>query len=321
MRHSGLWGGASAICVILIAIAAGPAAADGWDPPGSPGYGVPYTRASNIGSIANTRHNLTQSFIPGGWGNWMDYARNNYGEVCVYCHTPHGANSTINAPLWNRTNLSNTYTLYNVPLTSGQTPTQPGMNSLTCLSCHDGTVAIDSIINMPGSGGYSASQQTSQNNAFLDTWDNSWTGSGVEPVDHGVIWNAASGYMTGSYNCNRCHENGNVWDIPAFEIFYIGTDLTNDHPVGVQLPNTATFDFNPPTATKGNLKFYDTNANGRADTTEIRFYNTGGGYEVECASCHDPHGAPSAGQGSLLIPSFLRVSNSGSALCLTCHVK
>ena len=116
-----------------------PAYADGWSS---------VTWASNMGSISNTRHNLTVPFVPDP--KFMDTSRNNYGEVCVYCHTPHGANSTLpKAPLWNRTIPGNTYTLYNLPLTSGQVPTQPGPNSLTCLSCHDGTVAIDSVINMP----------------------------------------------------------------------------------------------------------------------------------------------------------------------------
>ena len=34
---------------------------------------------------------------------------------------------------------------------------------------------------------------------------------------------------------------------------------------------------------------------------------------VECASCHDPHQAAN--------PTFLRIPNTGSQLCLTCHVK
>jgi len=286
----------------------------------------PTSKASNLGSVVNTRHNLTQGYIAGGWSNWMDYARNNYAEVCVYCHTPHGANSTIDAPLWNRTNKTNTYTLYSRQLTSGQAPTQPGLNSLTCLSCHDGTVAIDSIINMPttqttGYGGnYSSTQETAQNDTFLDAWTNQ-TGSGVDPIDHGKIWSADSGDSTGPYNCNRCHATGNMWDIPDFRVFNIGTDLSDDHPVGVQLPDPAVYDFNATTGTDGTLKFYDGNVNGRADTDEVRFYNTGDGYEVECASCHDPHGAPSAGVGSVRIASFLRVDNNGSTLCLTCHAK
>jgi cytochrome c553 len=72
---------------------------------------------------------------------------------------------------------------------------------------------------------------------------------------------------------------------------------------------------------------------------------SGEGSEVECASCHDSHGVPSAGAGSRFNPSFLRVNNGigegmnydgntpttagisgivsdgASALCQTCHAK
>ena len=34
---------------------------------------------------------------------------------------------------------------------------------------------------------------------------------------------------------------------------------------------------------------------------------------VECASCHDPHSAAN--------PTFLRIVNTGSAVCLACHSK
>ncbi|MGK7346014.1 MAG: cytochrome c3 family protein, partial [Candidatus Nitrospinota bacterium M3_3B_026] len=91
---------------------------------------------------------------------------------------------------------------------------------------------------------------------------------------------------------------------------------------GVELPDTNTYDFNAPTATDGSLKFFDLDADGRADSNEVRFYDSGGGdgYEVECASCHDPHGVD--GGGGALIPSFLRVNNNNaSSLCLTCHDK
>jgi len=252
----------------------------------------------------------------------MDRFKSDYGEVCVYCHTPHGANTTIAAPLWNRTNVGNTYTLYNIPLTSGQTPTQPGVNSLTCLSCHDGTVAIDSIVNMPGSGRYSAAQQTAQSDTFLDTWPDIHP-AGESHFVLGQYTDANSDGFGDTPTCTNCHStNGLIPSLP-FDAFAIGTDLTNDHPVGVQLPDTAIYDFNAPTVTTAKLKFYDTNSNSRADPSEIRFYNTGEGYEVECASCHDPHGVPSGGPGTntLLQPSFLRVSNTGSVVCFTCHNK
>lgn len=269
------------------------------------------TKFINQSTIGNTRHNLTQRQTAGGGpaGFFMDFTRNDYGEVCVYCHTPHGANTAISVPLWNRTVRATTYTLYNQASLSGDV-VAPGPNSLACLSCHDGQTAMDSIVNMPGSGRYLASQMTTQNNAFLSTWQNA---SGASPSVNNH--NALS--LTG---CLSCHSTtpgaGGAAD---FSAAVIGTDLTNDHPIGVALP-TGT-DWNQPNGVTANSRFFDLNSNGRMDKDEIRFYDSGNGARVECASCHDPHGVPMGGPGSTFNPTFLRVSNSGSAVCMTCHVK
>lgn len=278
------------------------------------------TKFTNQGSIANTRHNLTQRPPAGGVsGTNMNPYRNDYNEVCVYCHTPHGANTTIAAPLWNRTNLAAAYTVYNLVSDSANAVSQPGANSLTCLSCHDGRVAVDSIINMPGSGRYSAAQQTVQSNTFLNAWKNSTMGAGGPDATIHI------GLSPGNTGCLACHSPGAGIvgaGAPDLTVTALGTDLRDDHPVGVQYPATGpNVDFNAPTATAGAVRFFDTNGNGRADKREVRLYNSGGGFEVECASCHDPHGVPSGGAGSVFLPTFLRVSNAGSALCLTCHVK
>ncbi len=99
------------------------------------------TKFTNQGGITNTRHNMSQSGIGSGSVNMNPY-RNDYGEVCVYCHTPHGANTNIDLPLWNRTITSSSYTTYDTIGTSSLTSnvSQPGINSLACLSCHDGTL-------------------------------------------------------------------------------------------------------------------------------------------------------------------------------------
>lgn len=279
------------------------AMADGWGT----------TTATNIGSVANTRHNLTQSFIPNSGSAWMNPYRNNYGEVCVYCHTPHGSNTQMGAaPLWNRTKPPGPFTLYSARTTLDRPITQPGPNSLTCLSCHDGVTAIDSIINMPGSGRVNADQQTTVSTTFLDSWPNASS-------QHSALANGP-GATTG---CTYCHTNSSGFT-ESFEAFVIGNDLRNDHPIGVRYPESFTgIDFAVPSATNANntMSYFDKNGSGRVDTNEIRLYNTGDGFEVECASCHDPHGVPEAGSGTLFIPSFLRVKNSGSALCLTCHTK
>ncbi len=273
------------------------------------------TKFNNTTTVGNTRHNMTQRQTAGGGpsGVNMDPYRNDYGEVCVYCHTPHGANTTTTAPLWNRTMKVTTYTTYSSATLSG-TVSQPGPNSLTCLSCHDGQTAVDSVINMPGSGKLSVAQQTTQNNAFLtDNWSNP---SGLGPFTHiGLNPTVADG-------CLACHssEAGVVGAAATdFTVFAIGTDLNNDHPVGVGLLTGE--DWNVPTGTQGAAKYFVSSANGHMDKNEIRFYDSGDGDKVECASCHDPHGVPSGGAGSAFNPSFLRVSNAGSGVCLTCHNK
>ena len=154
----------------------------------------------------------------------------------------------------------------------------------------------------------------SENTAFLDSWDNQ---RGPDATAHARL---------APNECLACHSPGagvvgaNATD---FTVFSIGTDLRNDHPVGVRFPTSAGpgTDFKEPSRKEARLAWFDANGNGRADASEIRLYNTGEGYEVECASCHDPHGVPSAGLGSVFNPTFLRIGNAGSAVCLTCHSK
>lgn len=297
--------------------------ADGWDPT---------SQASAIGSIANTRHNLTVSY--NSLGQVMDLARNNYGAICVYCHTPHGANGQIQAPLWNRTINPGNYTIYDKPTTLMRPIGLPGPNSLTCLSCHDGTIAIDSVLNMPGSGGYGNNEVGTSNMAFLDNW--SAAGNPGPSGDHFVLGPELGTSNTG---CAFCHTPGNPFGAPDYSVFMLGTDLRNDHPVGVQFPTSfgPEIDFNEPNVkVPGKWAFFDVNGNNHADKNEVRLYDTGDGPEVECASCHDPHGIPSNGAGTRFNPSFLRVNNGiagthngttgivsdgPSALCLTCHSK
>lgn len=305
----GLWRGlVLTLLATLVTLVAPPALAD-TDLP---------TKFSNIGTVGNTRHNLSQRQTTSGGpaGQTMDSFRNDYTEVCVYCHTPHGTNSTTTAPLWNRTMKNTSYQTYDLLGTTSLTQpvTQPGMNSLTCLSCHDGQTAVDSIINMPGSGRYLASQESSENTAFLNSWNNT---RGPDANAHGRM---------SATECLACHSaNAGFAGAGAtdFTAFAIGTDLRNDHPVGIRYPTNAGpgTDFRDPSRKETRMAWFDNNGNSRADPNEIRLYNTGDGYEVECASCHDPHGVPSNGAGSGFNATFLRVSNAGSGVCLTCHSK
>jgi len=67
--------------------------------------------------------------------------------VCGTCHVPHHADSTV-VPLWGHQTTSSAFKMYNqanVPISSMQAAVAASPNgpSLACLSCHDGTVAIN----------------------------------------------------------------------------------------------------------------------------------------------------------------------------------
>jgi len=93
---------------------------------------------NSLASVKNTHHD----FSGAGWSN---------GEICIACHTPHNANvSVANSPLWNHNVTNNTYTLYSSS-TFDATATQPNSTTKLCLSCHDGTIALDAIAGNSGS--------------------------------------------------------------------------------------------------------------------------------------------------------------------------
>lgn len=264
-----------------------------------------------LAGITSTKHNL------GTTGTGSNNKFDGTGEICVFCHTPHGADTSASVPLWNRALAAPTsYTTYNSLGTSSlDGATAPvGSVSLACLSCHDGTQAMNVMINQPGSGGYNAAGAAMAGN---------WTGAN----------------QTGG-------------KIGAGLITNIGQDLKNDHPIGIQYgggttgggayPKTAIAAGSLKDADFKGLSYQSLNGNDvwwvdtsggtagtrqksdmllytRTDTTSVNLNGSAGAVLggaqafVECASCHDPHTDAQA--------TFLRVSNTGSGVCLACHIK
>ncbi|MFQ5897604.1 MAG: cytochrome c3 family protein [Candidatus Methylomirabilia bacterium] len=109
--------------------------------------------------ILDTKHNLSTNAGTGAnraAGAQEIYLTAGTSEVCVFCHTPHGADTSVTAPLWNRAAITTTgYQLYTSPTLDATTSGPTGV-SAACLSCHDGTIAFDALRNLPGSGGFDA---------------------------------------------------------------------------------------------------------------------------------------------------------------------
>ncbi len=85
-------------------------------------------------------------------GSAHDFSSQSWStEICLPCHTPHNADTTVaDAPLWNHDLTTATFTLYSSP-TMNVPVNQPSGVSKLCLSCHDGTVALDSFGGNAGS--------------------------------------------------------------------------------------------------------------------------------------------------------------------------
>ncbi len=87
----------------------------------------------------------SQAAITGSSHDFSTEGWNFTGEICQPCHTPHDASLDIaGSPLWNRQATTATFQLYASPTFDGSaTIGQPSGTSKLCLSCHDGTVALD----------------------------------------------------------------------------------------------------------------------------------------------------------------------------------
>lgn len=93
-------------------------------------------------SITGSKHDFS------GKG-WTNLSVSSGAEICVVCHTPHNGTSGLEAPLWNHALTVATFTPY-ASSTLDASVGQPDGVSLVCLSCHDGTVALDAFGSTPG---------------------------------------------------------------------------------------------------------------------------------------------------------------------------
>lgn len=107
-------------------------------------------------SVVNSKHNLSTS----GTGTIVS---TDYDEVCVFCHTPHAANTAVtDAPLWNRQTLVVDMTPYynsatieaaTKPTTLGGVADPADSDAGLCMACHDGASLSDPLVNPSNAAG------------------------------------------------------------------------------------------------------------------------------------------------------------------------
>lgn len=247
--------------------------------------------ARGAARVANTMHNLSSN-------SFTMYASDNVDEVCVFCHTPHGG--SLKGPLWNRS-LPDvaSFTHYNSATISGylsglSVSRNINDESLLCLSCHDGSVALDHLINSPNS----------LNGAPVTFF------GGLTDVEIMPMFGPPASRIGGSLTTP-----GGVGD------------LSDDHPISFSYQSVLADAMYQPGGSKdgelraiGNVNDANTALGWKGEG--VRFF--GSDYRLECSSCHDPHVdydewlSPTADVA--YIPFLIR-PNSGSDLCLACHIK
>lgn len=99
--------------------------------------------ASLAGLLLVLATNGSAQSIAGSFHDFSGDGWNATGEICVVCHTPHNA-VTTEPVLWNHQVTAATFTVYS-SATLDATVGQPDGSSKLCLSCHDGTVAVDNF--------------------------------------------------------------------------------------------------------------------------------------------------------------------------------
>jgi predicted CXXCH cytochrome family protein len=152
---------------------------------------------------------------------------NTSGQICIVCHTPHNANTTVtDAPLWNHSlSATATYTMYS-STTMNSIAGQPDGSSKLCLSCHDGTVALENF------GGVTTGTHLLTGNSMLGTnlsndHPISITYDAALATADGGLYNpttALSGLggtintnllSSGKMQCSSCHDVHNSAGVPG----------------------------------------------------------------------------------------------------------
>ena len=157
--------------------------------------------------ILGSKHDLTALNKRAGVEAMAGVAYSDYGNACIYCHIPPDEENAEPRPGqiagWNRIRpISTNYELYDSPSFDSRA-NRPSDISLLCLSCHDGTMAVDRVVHTP------------------KTWN-----SGDDMSLHMKL--SATDDLN---SCGKCHDGSVAHNM---KIKAIGTDLGDDHPISIR---------------------------------------------------------------------------------------
>ncbi|GAB4152003.1 MAG: hypothetical protein Fur0037_20750 [Planctomycetota bacterium] len=137
------------------------------------------------------------------------------GELCLPCHIPHTQDHAgpIVKPLWSHGMSAANYVLYSSPSLRAQ-PEQPLGPSRLCLSCHDGTVALDMFAGRTGTTMLTGEANLTTDLSATHPISIRWTHKGVGACSnchytHGRLFDSPVPFYDGRVECPTCHDPHN----------------------------------------------------------------------------------------------------------------
>lgn len=220
------------------------------------------------------------------------YAGSDAPQVCAFCHTPNGERGVT--PTWQRNTASDNDafpTYASVGSTSRGTAAELGSVSIACLSCHDGTQAVNVT-------GYPFSIQSPHG---LDDSGRPEPRIGTRPptaINLGASHPVGVPYLGDSPGSRRTVSVASVDGPIAVREFRIGFRTADSAMInGVPVWWVETGE---PGRQRDDIHLFSRDSN---DGSSEPY--------VECSSCHDPH---------LKSRMFLRHTEPAGFICVTCHI-
>ncbi|MDP3297576.1 MAG: hypothetical protein Q8N09_08305 [Thermodesulfovibrionia bacterium] len=207
-------------------------------------------------------------------------------ERCAMCHTPHAGSGQY--PLWNRAQGAPTsYTMYASPtfdMTETTLIDSANYATFNCMVCHNGVAST--LVNYPGPGSVANTDYNFNSTLLVNPQTNLGSDAATMLNEHPVGF---------TYNPARDDENNGFRAAQAYS-----TSNVNKRAI---------------IGARGPYPLYSETG------------NTGDYNQFECATCHAVHDtvdypgkSMDVGRSAGTQVYFLRGDNSGSGMCIDCHV-
>lgn len=241
-------------------------------------------------------------------------------NACLYCHAPHSALS--GAQLWNQTLSTNEYILYPDSTSTPSEPASVGLASQQCLSCHDGSVGVGSMVvggalqmtgslstnmgaQLQGSHPFSMQPQLKDNATLVSTLVTTHTtkDSTVSLVDNNI-------------ECRTCHDVHNQYKDRRSPKFLVRDNARSSLCFACHDEGVRTVEGINNSLTNWTNSAHAVSVAVVAPKAQLGGYSTVA--EFACSNCHRSHNALGLG---LLRRNPNRPANidDTSQACFTCH--